>query len=343
MTNPQNNLQFACLPVLFLALALTLSAAESLGNEEAEAKHEERVRVTKESLSKHYDLSNPQIDLDEMLAPGVPKDGIHYLTNPKRVMGVEADYPGLRERVAVVEINGEAVAYPLGILNFHEVANDTVGGVPIAATYCPLCDSVAVLDRRLMVTDESSGEEKEIILEFGISGFLYNSNMVLYDQTSMGLWSQVYLKAFTGKFAGKSLNYLPVRIMKFGAFREKYPKGEVLSTDTGFDEPYERNPYADYLTSQRVFRDHDFGFKKDLPPKTLGLGLKVGSFAAFVTAELARQGPVTIETPKGPAIVTANEAGVRLQSAPAGTQALQTFYHSWSAFHPETKVFEVEK
>jgi len=301
----------------------------------------QRERVTKEDLVKLFDLSNPQIDLEEMLAPGLPKDGIHYLTNPKRIKASEARYPQPGERVVVVDFDGEAVAYPLGILNFHEVANDTVGGVPVAVTYCPLCDSVAVMDRRLRIGSES-GPGEEIVLEFGISGFLYNSNMVLYDQTSMGLWSQVYLKAFTGKFAGQSLNYLPVRIMKFGAFREKYPKGEVLSTDTGFDEPYERNPYADYLTSQRVFRGHDFGFKKDLPPKTLGLGLKVGSFAAFVTAELARKGPVKIETPEGPAIVTADKVGVMLQSAPAGTRALQTFYHSWSAFHPQTKVFEVE-
>ncbi len=319
--------------VMLLAGFLTALAA---------ADTDRRDRVTKEDLVKLYDLSNPQIDLDEMLAPGVPKDGIHFLTNPKRIKARAASYPQPGERVAVVDFDGEAVAYPLGILNFHEVANDTVGGVAVAVTYCPLCDSVAVMDRRLKIGSES-GPGEEIVLEFGISGFLYNSNMVLYDQTSMGLWSQVYLKAFTGKFAGESLNYLPVRIMKFGAFREKYPEGEVLSTDTGFDEPYERNPYADYLTSERVFRGHDFGFKKDLPPKTLGLGLKVGSFAAFVTAELARKGPVKIETPEGLAIVTADEAGVMLQSAPAGTRALQTFYHSWSAFHPQTKVFEVEK
>ncbi len=311
------------------------------GNDK-EKKSEQRVRVTKEDLVKHYDLSNPQIDLEEMLAPGVPKDGIHFLTNPKRIKVSGADYPQPGERVAVVEFNGQAVAYPLGILNFHEVANDTVGGVPVAVTYCPLCDSVAVLDRRLRTTDES-GREKEIVLEFGISGFLYNSNMVLYDQTSMGLWSQVYLKAFTGKFSGESLEYLPVRLMRFGTFQKDYPKGEVLSTDTGFDEPYEKNPYAEYLKNNKVFRDHDFGYKKNLPAKTLGLGLKVGNYSAFVTAERARQGPVTVETPGGPAIVIADDAGVLLKSGPAGTRALQTFYHSWSAFHPGTEVISVQK
>ncbi len=327
---------------LFVAVFGLLAGCYAAVSAEEKPEHEERVRVTKEDLVKLYDLSNPQIDLDQMLAPGVPKDGIHYLTDPKRVKAMQSDYPSLMERVAVVEINGEAVAYPLGILNFHEVANDTVGGVPIATTYCPLCDSVAVLDRRLNVAEES-GEKKEIVLEFGISGFLYNSNMVLYDQTSMGLWSQVYLKAFTGKFSGKSLNYLPVSVMKFGAFREKYPDGEVMSVDTGFDEPYERNPYAEYLTNEKVFRDHDFGFKKDMPPKTLGLGLKVGNFTAFVTAELARKGSVTVDTPNGPAIVIADDVGLMLESAPDGTQALQTFYHSWSAFHPRSVVIDVEK
>ncbi len=323
---------FKIIAILSAGFLTTLPAADN----------EQRVRVMKEDLVKLFDLSNPQVDLEEMLAPGVPKDGIHYLTNPKRTKAGEAHYPQPEGRVAVVELGGETVAYPLGILNFHEVANDIVGGVPVAVTYCPLCDSVAVMDRRLKIGDES-GPGEEIVLEFGISGFLYNSNMVLYDQTSMGLWSQVYFKAFTGKFSGMSLQYLPVRIMRFGEFKKNYPGGEVLSSDTGFDEPYEKNPYAEYLKNDKIYRDHDFGFKKDLSAKTLGLGLKVGQFTAFVTARMARKGPVKVQTPDGPAVVTGDDAGVMLQSGPPGAQALQTFYHSWSAFHPGTTVIDIEE
>ena len=129
--------QHPFIAILLAGFLITLPASDT----------ERRERVTKEDLVKLFDLSNPQIDLEEMLAPGTPKDGIHYLTDPKRVKASDADYPQPMERVAVVEFKGEAVAYPLGILNFHEVANDTVGCVLLVVTYCPLCDSVAVLDR----------------------------------------------------------------------------------------------------------------------------------------------------------------------------------------------------
>jgi len=290
-------------------------------------------------LMKQFDMSNPQINVDDLLAPGVPKDGIPSLTNPERTKAMDADYPEPDARVIAVEINDEAAAYPLGILNWHEAVNDTVGGRPIAVTYCPLCDSAAVVDRRVK-TDEG----KTITLEFGISGFLYNSNMVMYDRQTNGLWSQVFMRAMTGPLAGTKLDHLPVRVVKFSQFLAEHPEGEVLTTDTGHARNYDANPYQRYFESDRVF--HDFGYDDRLGPKTLGVGVLVSEDEAiFATKQaiLEKGGSMTIETSKGEVKVSADDAGVQVDSAPDGVDALQTFYHSWSAFHPETSIIASKK
>lgn len=131
----------------------------------------------KEKLLTNYDLSNPQLDIDDLFTPGVDIDGIVALNDPAKVIAKNAAFPLGSSRVIEVVINDEAVAYPLAIMSVHEVANDTVGGVPVAVTYCPLCDSASVFDRHL-----PSADGKEIVAEFGISGMLYQSNLTMYDR-----------------------------------------------------------------------------------------------------------------------------------------------------------------
>ena len=292
-------------------------------------------------LLKLYDLSNPRIDLDKLFAPGVNKDSIPALTHPRRIKAANAPFPTATGRVAVVVIHQHAVAYPLGILNFHEVANDVVAGVPVAVTYCPLCDSIGVFDRRLPPED-GDADAKPTVLEFGVSGFLLNSNVVMYERHTMGLWSQVFMQAITGPHAGRQLNMLPAQIMPFIRFQREHPDGEVLSTQTGYRRPYSRNPYAGYLKSPQVFRGYNFGYGNDLPPKTLGLGVHAGDIVVFITARRAAKEKVTLETPQGPIVVSANAAGLTVEQAPASAKTIQTFYHSWSAFYPGTRIIDVE-
>lgn len=293
----------------------------------------------REQLLSYYDLSNAKIDVDGLLAPGVPRDGIPALTDPKRVPVKAAKFPPENGRVIEVDINGQAVAYPLGILNWHEIINDRVGGVPIAVTYCPLCDSVAVFDRRLERSGEDGSTERAV-LEFGVSGLLYNSNVVMYDRQTRGLWSQVYLRAVSGPDAGRRLRALPIRVVTFGEFKARHPGGEVVSTETGHDRPYDRNPYEGYFRSDRVF--HEFAYDNRLAPKTLGLGVLAGEKAYFVPASVARRGPVEVKTPVGPVVVRATEAGMQVSEVPEGVWAVQTFYHSWSAYFPKTEIIGVE-
>ena len=294
-------------------------------------------RTLRERLIDTYDVSNAVIDLGALIAPGVEKDGIPALTRPKRTRAAGADYPPDTGRVVAVTIAGESVAYPLGILNFHEIVNDEVGGVPIAATYCPLCDSVTVLDRRLEIPSEAADPET-ITLEFGVSGLLYNSNVVMYERRTMGLWSQVYMQAVSGPHVGRTLDHLPFRMMTFGEFKRSHPDGFVLTTDTGYRRPYDVNPYAEYFSSERTFRGMRIGGDA-LAPKTLGVGVRAGEYVTFVTAEAAMNTPITLATPLGNVVIEADEvAGIRITRAPPGADLVQTFYHSWSAFFPQTEV-----
>jgi hypothetical protein len=279
------------------------------------------------NLLAEYDLSDPQIAVAAIEAGGPPKDGIPALVAPARVAAADAAYPPDDGRVIAVEVEGEAVAYPIGILNFHEIANDTVGGVPVAVTYCPLCDSVAVLERRLDGT----------ALEFGVSGLLHQSNVLMYDRATTGLWSQLGMRAVTGPHAGRALPHLPFRMMTFAAFREAAPDGTVLSDDTGHDRDYSWSPYAGYFKADRPFRDVDIGGEA-LPWNTLGVGVSAGSYTAFVTAAALRDEPMTLDTPAGPVTLSADDAGVQIGAAPADARVAQTFYHAWSALHPETRV-----
>jgi len=312
--------------------AETRPDSDTQQSERERARAQRRAAMT-ERLLEQFDLSNPQVELDKLMAGGPPKDGIPALTDPKRTSVDDADYPDDDARVVAVEIDGEAVAYPLGILNWHEIANDTVGGVPIAVIYCPLCDSVSVMDRRIAV--EGKKDETRVI-EFGVSGLLMNSNVVMYDRGTDALWSQVYMKALTGPNAGQTLRHIPVKMMTFETFTQKHPDGKVLTTETGYNRQYSRNPYKNYFTSDRLFMEMDFS--EALPAKTLGIGIRAGDVIAFVTADAAMDESVTVNTPIGDVVIGATDAGVVVKQVPEGVHTVQTFWHSWSAFHPETKI-----
>lgn len=183
------------------------------------------------------DRSKYNIDLHELQAGGPPKDGIPSIDNPSFVsVDVAKDWVESQEPVIVLELNGEARAYPLQILTFHEIVNDRVGGVPVAVTFCPLCYSAIVFDRRL------DGEP----VEFGVSGMLRMSDLVMYDRKTESLWQQLDGQAIVGDRTGETLDRVPSQIVSFQQFAEAYPDSEVLSRDTGHDRPYGQNPYAGY-------------------------------------------------------------------------------------------------
>lgn len=284
-------------------------------------------------LKKEYDLSNPQIPVDEIHTL-LPRDAIPALVDPKEEPASGASWLNDKARVIEVDVNGDAVAVPMAILNWHEVANLTVGGEPVAATYCPLCDSATVFSRRLKKKD---GET--VTLEFGVSGALYNSNVLMYDRTDKGLWSQVLMKAATGPNAGRSLKMMPIRVVSFGAFKAAHPDGRVVNRDTGYSRNYdpENSPYDWYFKTDRTLVDVR-GVGGAMAKKTLGVGIEADGKAWFVPQSRLESGPVTVKTPLGDVVVRRTDAGVSVDKAPEGVHTAQSFYFDWSAFYPHTEI-----
>jgi hypothetical protein len=177
------------------------------------------------------------IRYDEILSGGPPRDGIPSIDEPKFVgLDAAADWLTPNEPVIAVEINGLARAYPLQILTWHEIVNDTLSDVPILITFCPLCNSAIVFDRRL----------DGAVYEFGTSGLLRFSDLIMYDRTSESLWQQFTGEGIVGDLAGKRLTLLPSAIISFADFQQIYPDGQILSRETGYNRDYGRNPYVGY-------------------------------------------------------------------------------------------------
>jgi len=202
---------------------------------------------------------NNIVPLDQIVSGGPPPDGIPSIDKPKFISIQDANkYLGDSELVLGLNINGDVRAYPLQILVWHEIVNDKVGGVPIAVTYCPLCFTNQVFNRTL-----DDGQ----ILEFGTSGKLYNSNLVMYDRTTKSLWSQAMAQGIVGKLAGVKLERIPFDVAYWKEWKELYPDSKVLSRDTGSTRPYGADPYGDYYTNGDVLfpvsnRDDRLGLKE---------------------------------------------------------------------------------
>lgn len=194
------------------------------------------------------DFSRVNIDLGEILSGGVPIDGIPPLdaegatTLPGRNTGVAKFEPvaavelSTQMPVAFMDIEGDARAYPLHILTWHEVVNDVVGGRPVAVTFCPLCNTVVAFDR------EVDGQ----VLDFGVSGLLRHSDLVMWDRQTHSWWQQATGEGIVGTHAGTQLSFLSAGIISFGDFRERFPGGVVLSEDTEMGRTYGQNPYVGY-------------------------------------------------------------------------------------------------
>lgn len=207
---------------------------------------------TQEGEPKHI------VPLDKIVSGGPPPDGIPSIDNPKFVSIEEADkFLQDADQVVGVNINGDIRAYPLQILVWHEIVNDNVGGSPVAVTYCPLCFTNQVFNRTV------NGQT----VEFGTSGKLYNSNLVMYDRTSNSLWSQALGQAIVGKHAGVKLDRIPFDVAFWKEWKQLYPATKVLSRDTGSTRPYGADPYGNYYTSSELFfpvsnKDDRLGLKE---------------------------------------------------------------------------------
>ena len=183
------------------------------------------------------DFSLHSVPYSEIFSAGPPCDGIPPLDDPKFTTPSDADrWLSSQEPVIAFEVNGDGRAYPLQILTWHEIVNDVVGGVPVSVTFCPLCNSAIVFDRRL----------DGVVYDFGTSGNLRNSDLVMWNRQTESWWQQFTGEAIVGELTGKRLTFLPASIISWEDFKTANPENKVLSRETGFSHPYGRNPYAGY-------------------------------------------------------------------------------------------------
>lgn len=307
----------------------------------------------------------------DKLQRGCPsKDCIPSIDDPSFISAEEADWMNPGDRIIGLEINGDSRAYPLRILNVHEIVNDRVGGEPIVVTYCPLCRSGVTYSR------EVGGEE----LDFGVSGLLLNANLVMYDRETETYWSQIEGEAIIGPRTPQKLDLKFSSIMNWSKWKKGHPETKVLSRDTGIysESRYDSNPYAGFEKSERV----GFGVEdvdERLPSKEIVFGIVAGEQAKAYTEETIREKrliqdevggePVAIlESSKDGSIVAFirgdNGDTIELSLEKDGLRDSQGrlwnfdgqqvdgagemerlnprgfFWFAWSKFHPDTKVYK---
>jgi hypothetical protein len=212
------------------------------------------------------DFCQHSVAYSEIRSGGPPPDGIPPLDSPQfEPISAALAWLAPQSPVIALEVEGEAKAYPLAVLIWHEIANDVIGAVPVAVTFCPLCNSAIVFDRRL------DGQE----LTFGVSGNLRNSDLIMWDRQTESWWQQFTGEAIVGALTGAKLDMLPSQIVSFGEFSSRHPDGLVLSRDTGSARDYGRNPYAGYDRSAQPFL-----FEDDTDPRLPALERVLAAFLA---------------------------------------------------------------
>jgi hypothetical protein len=229
-----------------------------------------------------------------------------------------------------LSVNGEHRAYPARILDHHEIVNDTIGGEPVAITWCPLCGSAVGIRREL------DGE----FVEFGVSGVLYNSDLVLYDRTTNTLWDQIIAEGIVGPMTGEKLDLIPVTMTTWGRWKKSHPDTLVLSTDTGFDKDYSQDRYAQYRDSFNLMFPVAQTDER-VHPKSVVFGFDLdGTTVAITESLLQERGTVDFKLAGRGLTATMSDDGsvaLRTDDGQAFTP-IRLFWFAWYTFHPQTEL-----
>ncbi len=310
------------------------------------------------------------IPLDKIKGGGPPKDGIPSIDNPQFAEIQGSQFVSDSDTVIGLEINGDARAYPLFILVWHEIVNDRVGDVPVAVTYCPLCYTNQVFERII------DGQE----VEFGTSGKLYNSNLVMYDRWTESYWSQGLGIAITGELTGMQLKTVPFDVITWGDWKKIHPDTLVLTTDTGHLRSYATDPYGDYYTDPRIIFPVDNSDDR-MHPKEIILGFhEDGIYKAYKQNDVELHNIINDDIGETPIMLVSlfsqnsrafdrtvngeilefefvdgkiidtttksewNYDGIAVSGPLEGNKLTRMsiepgFWFEWIAFHPETEVF----
>ena len=291
---------------------------------------------TADEIKNGFRLSNALVPAEQIFSGGPARDGIPAIDNPRFVPVSGAGFLDPDERVLGITCNGISKAYPVAILNYHELVNDRFDAEPILVSFCPLCGTgIAYLAT-------VAGQR----LEFGVSGLLYNSDMLFYDRQTESLWSQIRRQAISGPMKGAKLQAVVLTHTRWQDWKQHHPDTLVLSTDTGFQRDYSNSPYAGYGASRKVWfpvlaEDDRYH------PKALVLGLELdGRFKAYPFSELERAGGVVHDTLAGRQVVVrydvVNRKADVVESNGRSLPGVTAYWFAWYAFHPDTGVYVAE-
>jgi hypothetical protein len=276
------------------------------------------------------------VDPGKILSGGPPKDGIPSIDNPKFVPLSAADrWIEDNELVLAIIYKGVKRVYPLQILVWHEIVNDTIAGDPILITYCPLCGSGIAYRRSF------DGEA----VEFGTTGKLYNSNLVMYDRKTDTWWTQIDGKAIVGELTGQELTEISIDTVSWREWKKVHPDSEVLSQDTGFSRNYGRDPYGSYYEDSYLMFpiEHD---DQRIHPKTVIFGIEVkGVYKAYKEQDLIQKGTFEDRVAGVTVGISRDAAGiVTFTDLDSGREIVKErdFWFAWYSFHPDTLLYELQ-
>lgn len=278
-----------------------------------------------------FDLSETSVPRDQILPGGPAKDDIPAIVDPHPVSARQANFLSGEDQVLGVSLNGESRAYPIRLLNWHEIVNDRLGGRDIAVTYCTLCDSGIVFDATVR-------GERSI---FGVSGLLYQSNLLLYDRETESLWSQMGMQAISGEFNGEALEIIPVTHTRWGTWKGMHPDTTVVGFRTGYHRDYFKDPYSDYFEKPYlVFPIHRQDERLDKKAVVAGILSEDGA-KAYPLERLPHQNTI-IDDWNGREIYLHYDQQRDLLKVVTATGELvpfvRTLWFAWSAFYPETEL-----
>lgn len=285
-----------------------------------------------------FDLTGSLIPAAQIHHGGPPRDGIPSIDEPDFVKANHVDFLKQDDRILGLVYNGIARAYPIKILNYHEIVNDNIHQQAIIISYCPLCGSGMAFKTKVNQRDNT----------FGVSGLLYNSDMLLYDRETESLWSQLLGKAISGKLKGTQLDLLVLHDTTWKDWLERNPTTDVLSTDTGYRRNYSQHPYGQYDLNQAIYFPVKHSSTR-FHPKERVFGITIGkSHKAYPVSELSKQNKSVItDTFSGEKISiefdTKNQSAVIYNSQHKALPSITLFWFAWYAFHPETEIYKYKK
>ncbi len=247
------------------------------------------------------DFSQHTVPYDQV-SEVLPKDRIPALDEPTFVAVEEGDaWLVSQEPVLAVQIGDEAHAYPLQILMWHEIVNDVIDGIPVAATYCPLCNTAIAFERTVDWQ----------VLDFGTTGRLRYSNLIMYDRQTESWWQQATGEAIAGQFTSRQLTFAPAGLISWADFKTAYPTGRVLSRETGHNRDYGQNPYAGYDAEDGTpFLYDGPATPEDLPPMARVLGVVLDGEAVAYPYQTLREVRVANDAVGDASVVVLWEPGV---------------------------------